>query len=80
MHTPTPSPVPGKPYFALSEDAENQLWRARGILETLAELSRSCSGANATITLPAEAFDSTLSTVIDMLKLSMQYVPISHKA
>ena len=65
---------PCESYFRLSEADEHRLCRARGILQTLSDLA-SATGPKATVTLPAEALDLTLCTVIELLDLPLQFVP-----
>lgn len=72
----TPTPATGEPHYVLTESAEQQLWRARDLLRTLADLTLASAGpAHATLTLPAEALSTTLFMAVELLDLPMTYVP-----
>lgn len=69
----TSTPVPGKPYFIITEDAERQLWRSRTLVKTLAGLAEH-SPSRDTIQISAEELSVTLYLVVELLNLPLTYI------
>lgn len=66
----TTTPIPGKPYFIITEAAERQLWRSRLLLKTLADLAAD----KGELHLHAEGLSVTLDLAAELLDLPMTYV------
>lgn len=75
----TATPETGNPYFRLSESDEQRLWRARDLINTLAELALASASKHGVIKLPAEALSTTLFLAAELLDLPMTYVPANQE-
>lgn len=75
MSPSTPTPAIGGSYFVLPESAEHDLWRARDLLSTLAELALAAAPAGE-VRLPAERLSTTLFLAAELLDLPMTFVSV----